>query len=77
MSKMSKGQAPGEAAGDGEALHGSPSEVTWDEGRGRQPYSNRGSGEQGPATAKESEAGDRGSRSGVNLEQLEDGKKKP
>jgi hypothetical protein len=53
------------------AEHGSPSEVSWDHGRGRQPYANQGAEEAGPATGDEYEAGDRGERSGRNLEQME------
>lgn len=64
-------KAPGEAAGDGRALHGDSTEVTWDGGQGRQPYANQGAEEQGPATGTEAEAGNRGERSGRNLEQLE------
>ena len=74
---MTAGKTPGEAAGDGTAQHGPRTEVTWEGGLGRQPYSNQGDDEQGPATAKESEAGDRGSRSGTNLDQMEQVKRKP
>jgi hypothetical protein len=51
------------------AGHGASSEVTWDGGAGRQPYTNRGESE--TSTAEESEAaeGDRGELSGRNLEQ--------
>ena len=59
-------RTPGEAAADGKALHGSPSEVSWDGGAGRQPYANQGAEEQGPAGAPETEAGNRGAASGRN-----------
>ncbi|HVE55087.1 MAG TPA: hypothetical protein VNB23_17025 [Ramlibacter sp.] len=68
---------PGEAEGDGKAGHGYRNEVSWDGGKGAQPYSNQGTEEQGPATAKEYEGGDRGDASGRNLDQLEQAKGKP
>ncbi|MBE7369264.1 hypothetical protein [Ramlibacter pallidus] len=68
---------PGEAEGDGHAKHGYRNEVSWDGGKGAQPYANQGSEEQGPASAREHEAGNRGDASGRNLEQLEDVKRKP
>jgi hypothetical protein len=68
---------PGTAAGDGQARHGSRTEVSWNGGKGRQPYSNQGAEEQGPATAGEYEAGNRGDASGRNLDQLEEVKEKP
>jgi hypothetical protein len=77
MTQNNPGRAPGEAEGDGTALHGPKTEVTWGGGQGRQPYANQGEEEQGPGTAKEPEAGDRGERSGNNLEQLEEVKRKP
>ena len=70
-------KGPGEAAGDGQAQHGYRNEVSWDGGKGRQPYANQGEEDQGPGTAKESEAGDRGDASGRNLEQLDEVKRKP
>ena len=70
-------RAPGEAEGDGHAAHGYRNEVTWDGGKGRQPYANQGEEEQEPDTAGEVEAGDRGEASGRNLEQLEEVKGKP
>ena len=60
--------ADGEA---GRAQHGYRNEVSWDGGKGRQPYANQGDGEQGPGTAHETEGGNRGSASGRNSEQLE------
>jgi len=74
---MNAPKAPGEAEGDGKALHGPSTEVTWDGGAGRQPYANQGDEEQGPGTAKETEAGNRGDASGRTLEQLDEAKRKP
>jgi hypothetical protein len=68
---------PGEAEGDGRAAHGSRNEVSWDGGKGRQPYTNQGEEEQGPASAREYEAGNAGDVAGRNLEQLEQVKRKP
>jgi hypothetical protein len=67
---------PGEAQGDGRAQHGYRNEVSWDNGRGGQPYANQGDEEQGPASAKEYEAGNAGDVAGRNIEQLEDVKRK-
>lgn len=79
---MGDRKGPGEARGDGQARHGSRTEVNWEGGRGSEPYANQGAEEQRPATAGkpvggEFEAGDRGDYSGRNLEQLEEVKKKP
>jgi hypothetical protein len=74
---MTAGKVPGEADGDGTARHGARTDVNWEGGSGRQPYGNRGTRERGPATAKEEDGGDRGERSGRNLEQLEQAKQKP
>jgi hypothetical protein len=68
---------PGEAAGDGSAKHGYRNEVSWDGGKGRQPYTNQGSVEQDTSAATEAEAGNRGDASGRNLDQLEEVKRKP
>ena len=68
---------PGEAAGDGKAQHGYRNEVSWDGGKGFQPYTNQGEVEQRPATAREYEAGDRGDVSGRTLDQMEQLKRKP
>jgi hypothetical protein len=68
---------PGEAEGDGRAAHGYRNEVSWDGGKGRQPYTNQGEEEQGPASAREYEAGNAGDVAGRNLEQLEQVKRKP
>ena len=68
---------PGEAANDGRAQHGYRNEVTWDGGKGRQPYTNQGEEEQGPAAAREAEGGSRGDASGRTIEQLEELTLKP
>jgi len=68
---------PGEAEADAHARHGYRNEVSWDDGKSGQPYANQGDEEQGPGTAKETEAGNRGEASGRNLEQLEALKRKP
>ena len=70
-------KGPGEAAGDGQAQHGYRNEVSWDEGKGRQPYANRGDREQGPAAAPEYEGGNAGEVAGRNSEQLEEVQRKP
>jgi hypothetical protein len=67
---------PGEAEGDGRAQHGYRNEVSWDGGKGRQPYTNQEE-ELGPAAAKEFEGGDAGEVAGRNVEQLEEVKRKP
>lgn len=51
------------------AEHGAKSEVTWDDGAGRQPYANR-TDAGGVAAAHETQEGDRGELSGNSLEQL-------
>jgi hypothetical protein len=68
---------PGEAAGDGTAKHGYRNEVSWDGGQGSQPYANQGEQEQGPATAGEAEAGNRGDASGRTIEQMDAAKREP
>jgi hypothetical protein len=68
---------PGDAQDDGRAQHGYRNEVSWDGGKGRQPYANQGEEEQGPDSAPEIEAGNRGDASGRNLEQLDQVKGKP
>ena len=75
---MSTPKTPGEEAGDGKAVHGSRSEVSWEGGSGRQPYANQGEEEAAPPNeGDEFEAGDRGERSGNNQEQLREVTKKP
>lgn len=72
-----KGPAPQDADGPVHAKHGYRSEVSWDDGAGRQPYANQGEEEQGPDTAAEVEGGDAGDVAGRNIEQLEEVKRKP
>lgn len=60
------------------AEHGARSEVTWDDGQGRQPYENQAPAVEGGAAASHDFAqGDRGESSGRNVEQLEQVKRKP
>ncbi|MDB5861426.1 MAG: hypothetical protein JWQ76_5115 [Ramlibacter sp.] len=59
------------------AEHGPQSEVTWDGGKGRQPYANQGEEEHSSGGAAEEEGGNRGDASGRNLEQLEQVKELP
>jgi hypothetical protein len=61
------------------AKHGPRSEVNWEGGSGRQPYSNQGADEaEAPNSENDSAAeGNRGELSGRNLDQLEKVKKKP
>jgi hypothetical protein len=68
---------PGEAPGDGHAAHGYRNEVSWDSGKGAQPYTNQGSQEQGPAAAGEFLGGNGGDVAGRNIDQLEAVKGKP
>ncbi|MBG9388347.1 hypothetical protein [Caenimonas aquaedulcis] len=60
-----------------QAEHGAKSEVTWDNGQGRQPYANQGTEEIPPAAGGEAEEGDRGEQSGRTLEQLAAARGKP
>lgn len=69
-------RSPGEAEGDGRARHGYRNEVSWDGGRGRQPYANQEE-EIGPAAAPEAEGGSRGDASGRTIEQMEDIRRDP
>jgi hypothetical protein len=69
--------SPGKSPKTGKAEHGTPSEVSWDDGSGHQPYANQGPEEAGPATGGEVIEGDRGELSGRNLEQFEQVRKKP
>ena len=74
MNEGKKG--PGEAEGDGSAQHGYRSEVSWDGGKGYQPYTNQEE-EVGPGAAREYEAGNAGETAGRNVEDLEAVKRKP
>jgi hypothetical protein len=57
--------------------HGTPTEVSWDDGAGRQPYANQGPQEAGRTPGGEVSEGDRGELSGRNREQFEQVRKKP
>ena len=59
------------------AEHGYRNEVSWDEGRGRQPYGNRGEVEESADAMPEAEGGDLGEVARRNLDQLEAVKRKP
>lgn len=74
--KKDTGDKVGQA---GHAKHGARSEVTWEGGSGRQPYSNRGQEEAAEPNAPDDEVpeGDRGDRSGRNVDQLAEAKRKP
>ena len=67
---------PEEGKPQHQALHGERTEVSWDHGRGRQPYTNQGDKENGEPAGAEFAVGDRGRSSGNNLDQLEEVKKK-
>lgn len=69
--------SPGKGPTTGKAEHGTPTEVSWGDGTGRQPYANQGPVEGEPTAGGEASEGDRGELSGRNLEQLEQVKKKP
>ena len=69
--------APGQNPKAGKAEHGAPSEVSWDDGAGRQPYATQGPEEARPTFGGHDREGDRGERSGRNLEQLEQVRRKP
>ena len=58
------------------AEHGPQSEVTWDDGKGRQPYANQ-EAELPPAAMPEPVAGNAGDAAGRNLDQLEQVKGRP
>lgn len=69
---------PGEDRQAGQARHGTRTEVNWEGGSSRQPYSNQGREEAGePNGGDEFAGGNRGELSGRNLEQLERAKRKP
>ena len=69
----------GKDAEAGHARHGARSEITWEGGSGRQPYSNRGKEEAAEPNAPDDEVaeGNRGDRSGRNIDQLDEAKRKP
>jgi hypothetical protein len=70
---------PGNRAPSGVARHGPRNEVTWEGGSGRQPYANQGPQEAAEPSPLDDEVpeGNRGERSGRNLEQLEQARRKP
>lgn len=69
---------PGEDGKAGQARQGPRTEVNWEGGSSRQPYSNQGEVEGGePNGGDQFAEGDRGKLSGRNLEQLEQARKKP
>ncbi|RYF66698.1 MAG: hypothetical protein EOO29_38305 [Comamonadaceae bacterium] len=69
---------PADKADKPRARHGTPSEVSWDQGAGRQPYANQGDQEaEVTGGGDEFPGGDRGELSGRNLEQLDEVRKKP
>ena len=69
---------PADKARKPRAGHGTPSEVSWDGGKGRQPYANQGPEEaEQTGGGDEFPAGDRGELSGRNLEQQDAVRRKP
>ena len=58
------------------AQHGYRNEVSWDGGKGRQPYTNQEE-ELPPAAARDFEGGDAGDVAGRNSEQMDQVKGKP
>ncbi len=77
MARSAANPSPPGSPGPLRAGHGYRNEVTWDEGRGRQPYANQGEHEAGPAGFGEAEGGSRGARSGVHQAQAERAKGVP
>jgi hypothetical protein len=63
--------------GKGRAEHGYRNEVSWDEGKGRQPYGNRDDAPQKRPAAEEIEAGNAGEAAVRNAEQTEDVRNAP
>jgi hypothetical protein len=70
-------KGPGEAEGDGQAAHGYRNEVSWDGGKGYQPYTNQEEPGDGVDAMPQAEGGSLGEVSGRNIEQLEAVKQKP
>jgi hypothetical protein len=69
---------PEDTSSQTHARHGYRNEVNWEGGSGRQPYSNQGRREMpSPAAGEEPAEGNRRERSGRNLEQLGQVKRKP
>lgn len=65
-------QDPFEGTDEGRAAHGYRNEVTWDGGKGRQPYANRGEDEQeASGAAGEYEGGNAGAHAARNVQQYD------
>jgi len=78
MTKAQPDSQPGDGKEMGKASHGAPSEVSWNSGKGRQPYANQGAEEAAePELGDHVSEGNRGELSGRNQEQLERVKKLP
>jgi len=74
---MPKQAPPDDKKEQEKALHGVSTEVTWDGGKGRQPYANQGETEShDPAAARETAEGNRGDASGRNKDQFDEVRKK-
>ena len=74
MASQTSGQNPPQAP---KAEHGARSEVTWEGGSGRQPYTNQGTEEGVEPNAPTDKGGaNRGEVSGRNQEQLDEVMKK-
>jgi len=75
MKDTDRGKKPGSGP---KARHGTRSEVVWNGGSGRQPYGNQETDEaDGTSAAHEVPEGDRGEKSGRNLEQIKKAKGTP
>ena len=69
---------PGKGPEAGQARHGPRTEVNWEGGSGRQPYGNQGHEEAAEPNGGDDVAeGNRGERSGRNLDQLEEARRVP
>lgn len=69
---------PADKATKPRGAHGTPSEVSWNKGAGRQPYANQGPEEaEQTGGGDEFPGGDRGELSGRNLEQQDAVRRKP
>lgn len=75
--KPDQATPPEEGKPQNQTLHGARTEVSWDQGRGSQPYANQGEKDNGEPADAQFAVGDRGRLSGNNLDQLEEVKKKP
>jgi hypothetical protein len=70
-------RTPGPRDDAARAKHGPRSEVTWEGGSGRQPYANQGEEEAAEPGPVEVAEGNRGDRSGRNLDQMTEARRKP